>query len=210
MAEEKKEQGKKCFIITPIGNDGSDIFRKAKGVIDSVIKPVLQRNGFDDIKCYVRIGSQTCLCKIDYSSEYMDNPIYSGIRVGTIFKKMDADGRQNEAEVLQKILDKISDLSGANNTMISEDVFREKIERPSYGILLDIERCDENTLTEFINNIATGVNGVFSVRKRENSTGNGVIQYIEIIFHSQEDLNESINKIRKIAEKNAVKIKSIY
>lgn len=50
MDEEKKEQGKKCFIITPIGNENSDIFRKAKGVIESVIKPILEKYGFDDIK----------------------------------------------------------------------------------------------------------------------------------------------------------------
>lgn len=50
MNEEKKKQGANCFIITPIGNENSDIFRKAKGVIDSVIKPVLVKHGFDDIK----------------------------------------------------------------------------------------------------------------------------------------------------------------
>ena len=46
----QKEQGRKCFIITPIGDEKSDIFRKAKGVIESVIKPVLKEYGFDDIK----------------------------------------------------------------------------------------------------------------------------------------------------------------
>lgn len=50
MDKEKKEQGKKCFIITPIGNENSSIFRKAKGVIESVIKPILEKYGFDDIK----------------------------------------------------------------------------------------------------------------------------------------------------------------
>lgn len=50
MDKKGNGQGKKCFIITPIGDTNSDIFRKAKGVIDSVIKPVLQENGFDDIK----------------------------------------------------------------------------------------------------------------------------------------------------------------
>lgn len=50
MDREKKKQGKKCFIVTPIGNEDSDIFRRAKGVIDSVIKPVLEEYGFDDIK----------------------------------------------------------------------------------------------------------------------------------------------------------------
>lgn len=45
-----EEKGKRCFIITPIGNVNSDIFRKAKGVIESVIKPILEKNRFDDIK----------------------------------------------------------------------------------------------------------------------------------------------------------------
>lgn len=47
MGEDVK---RKCFIITPIGNDGSDTFRKVKGVIESVIKPILLDYGFDDIK----------------------------------------------------------------------------------------------------------------------------------------------------------------
>ena len=45
-----KKSGKKCFVITPIGDVSSDTFRKAKGVIESVIKPVLKKDGFDDIK----------------------------------------------------------------------------------------------------------------------------------------------------------------
>lgn len=48
--DKEMEQGKKCFIITPIGDTNSATFRKAKGVIDSVIKPVLSEYGFDDIK----------------------------------------------------------------------------------------------------------------------------------------------------------------
>lgn len=47
---QENEIGKKCFIITPIGNDGSDTFRRAKGVIESAIKPVLVEYGFVDIK----------------------------------------------------------------------------------------------------------------------------------------------------------------
>lgn len=53
MSEEQKKtkaSKKKCFIITPIGDEGSETFRMAKGVIESVIKPVLERNGFEDIK----------------------------------------------------------------------------------------------------------------------------------------------------------------
>ncbi|MCM1245716.1 MAG: hypothetical protein NC293_08760 [Roseburia sp.] len=45
-----KDAKRKCFIITPIGNDGSETFRKAKGVIESVIKPILLDYEFDDIK----------------------------------------------------------------------------------------------------------------------------------------------------------------
>ncbi len=32
---------KKCFIITPIGKEGSDVRRSADGLIDSVIEPVV-------------------------------------------------------------------------------------------------------------------------------------------------------------------------
>lgn len=39
---------KKCFIITPIGEDNSDIRRKADGVIEAVIKPVLIEHGFEN------------------------------------------------------------------------------------------------------------------------------------------------------------------
>lgn len=44
------ENKKSCFIITPIGEETSNIFRKTKGVIESVIKPVLIDYGFDEIK----------------------------------------------------------------------------------------------------------------------------------------------------------------
>ena len=50
MDKRNEEQGKKCFIITPIGNENSEVFRKAKGVIESTIKPVLREYGFADIK----------------------------------------------------------------------------------------------------------------------------------------------------------------
>ena len=37
---ENKEK-KRCFIITPIGNEGSDIRKKADGIINAVINPIL-------------------------------------------------------------------------------------------------------------------------------------------------------------------------
>lgn len=40
------EKNKKCFIITPIGNDKSDTRRMADGVITSAVKPVLEGKGF--------------------------------------------------------------------------------------------------------------------------------------------------------------------
>lgn len=50
MDKKDEKQEKKCFIITPIGNENSDVFRKAKGVIESTIKPILREYGFTDIK----------------------------------------------------------------------------------------------------------------------------------------------------------------
>lgn len=40
---------KKCFIISPFGHEGSDVRRKAEGLIESVIKPVLTELGFNAI-----------------------------------------------------------------------------------------------------------------------------------------------------------------
>lgn len=187
MDEEKKEQGKKCFIITPIGNENSSIFRKAKGVIESVIKPVLEENGFNDIKpayeimesgmisnqiigriinddlivanltgnnpnvmyeLAIRHGAakpiihicedgtslpfdikdnrtifykddmlgvqelkrnfEDFVKQVDYSKEYKDNPIYNGIKIENLFKKMDDEGKKNEVELLRQILEIIS------------------------------------------------------------------------------------------------------
>lgn len=181
------ENGKRCFIITPIGNANSDIFRKAKGVIESVIKPVLEKNRFDDIKPAYEImesgmiGNQIInriinddlvianltgnnpnvmyelairhvvakpiihICengtilpfdikdnrtifytndmlgvqelkneferfvkRMSYSKEYKDNPIYNAVQMNILFRKMEDEGRQTEADILQKILDEVS------------------------------------------------------------------------------------------------------
>jgi hypothetical protein len=42
-----KSSNKKCFIITPIGSNDSEIRRHADGVIDSAIEPVLKEIDFD-------------------------------------------------------------------------------------------------------------------------------------------------------------------
>lgn len=43
---------KHCFIITPIGGIGSDIFKKTDGLIKSVIRPVLNELGFEALPAY--------------------------------------------------------------------------------------------------------------------------------------------------------------
>lgn len=43
---DKKNIKKKCFIITPIGNEGSEIRMKAEGIISAVIAPVLEKTGY--------------------------------------------------------------------------------------------------------------------------------------------------------------------
>lgn len=74
MDKSKKEQGKKCFIITPIGDSASDTFRMAKGVIESVIKPVLTQNGYDDIKPSYEIN-QTGMINTQIISRIMDDDL---------------------------------------------------------------------------------------------------------------------------------------
>ncbi|MTK05689.1 MAG: hypothetical protein F8N38_01185 [Hungatella sp.] len=48
--KDNKAEERKCFIITPIGNSDSEIFRHINGVIQSVIRPVLKDCGFTDIR----------------------------------------------------------------------------------------------------------------------------------------------------------------
>lgn len=47
---EEKEQQKRCFIITPIGGDGTSTRRKTDGLIDAAIIPVLNELSID---CHV-------------------------------------------------------------------------------------------------------------------------------------------------------------
>lgn len=190
MSEEQKKpkaSKKRCFIITPIGDERSETFRMAKGVIESVIKPVLERNGFEDIKPAYEIlesgmiGNQIvdrivnddlvianltgnnpnvmyelairhaaakpiihicedgtklpfdikdsrtifykndmlgtkeliedleCFVKeVDYKKEYIDNPIYNGIRIGRILKDLAENGEGNVAQLLQQIINLLS------------------------------------------------------------------------------------------------------
>lgn len=54
MSEQKEKQVleevnklKSCFMVTPIGSDGSDIRRHADGILDGVINPILKKRGYD-------------------------------------------------------------------------------------------------------------------------------------------------------------------
>lgn len=50
MATQKPEDKKKrCFVVTPIGSEDSEIRRAADGLIEEVIKPLLGPMGFTDI-----------------------------------------------------------------------------------------------------------------------------------------------------------------
>ena len=199
--ENEQKQAKKCFIITPIGDSGSDVFRKVKGVIDSVIKPVLQDYDFVDIKPAYEImetgmisnqiierivnddlvvanltGSnpnvmyelairhavakpiihicergtklpfdikdnrtafytndmygvqelrkefEEYVTSLDYSINYKDNPIYNGLAMTNRIIDMDKNGKSTEAELLQKIWDKLSNERKSHSSEIMSTV----------------------------------------------------------------------------------------
>jgi hypothetical protein len=43
---------KECFIITPIGSPDSEIFKKTEGLINSVLRPVLNEHGFEPLPAH--------------------------------------------------------------------------------------------------------------------------------------------------------------
>lgn len=47
-----EKEFKECFIITPIGSIGSEIFNKTEGLINSVLKPVLEKFNFIPIPAH--------------------------------------------------------------------------------------------------------------------------------------------------------------
>ena len=49
MEKERKKSKKKCFIITPIGPNSSEIRREIEGVIDAAILPLLERKSFEGV-----------------------------------------------------------------------------------------------------------------------------------------------------------------
>ena len=49
IEKQEKTQQKSCFIITPIGDENSEIRRKADGLIEAIIKPVLETLGDEPI-----------------------------------------------------------------------------------------------------------------------------------------------------------------
>lgn len=44
--EEKIDKPKSCFVVTPIGAGDSDTRRKAQGILDTVIRPALNKKGY--------------------------------------------------------------------------------------------------------------------------------------------------------------------
>lgn len=281
MDEEKKELERKCFIITPIGNDNSDIFRKAKGVIESVIKPVLQKKGFKDIKPAYEImdpgtiGNQVIdrivnddlvvtnltgnnpnvmyelairhaiakpiihICEretnlpfdikdsrtifytddmlgvqelqgkfemfvnnIDYDKEYMDNPIYSGIRIKTIFKKIHDEGQQDLAEILQKIWDKVSNLPRINNTVIKN--LSQLQEREFAKIIL---KCNDSgtayNLAKDMSGSKNGIRSIYSEAVSENLCA------INLYVNPGIDINKVIDSIYQRATELGIEIDEI-
>ena len=46
-SKREASEEKRCFVITPIGDDGSNTRRAAEGLLDGVIAPVLEARGFE-------------------------------------------------------------------------------------------------------------------------------------------------------------------
>lgn len=46
LAEKNEDSRRKCFVVSPIGDDGSDIRKNADQLFNHIIKPVCEQCGF--------------------------------------------------------------------------------------------------------------------------------------------------------------------
>lgn len=67
---QSKPSNKTCFIITPIGPEGSDIRRRTDGVINVAIAPALQESGYSIPKVSHQIFSSNSITKEIIKSVY--------------------------------------------------------------------------------------------------------------------------------------------
>lgn len=82
MQEETKniENGKKCFIITPIGSSDSSIRRSADGLINTVLRPLLEEDfGFEDIVAAHEINASGSI-----NNQIMKRVIYDDLVIANL------------------------------------------------------------------------------------------------------------------------------
>lgn len=134
---------------------------------------------------------------IDYSKEYPDNPIYNGIRIGTIFKKMQEEGQQDVADILQNILDKVSKLSGKDNRI----ELSKTLESNSGKLILNFEASDLETVGKYLKKIKEGVTGIREIEMKRCLGGSFEIvinllkgvqlkaEEIELVYQTAKEFN---------------------
>jgi hypothetical protein len=50
MAKKEAETKKKCFVIAPIGEEGSEIRERSNKVLEHIIKPTVEECGYQPIR----------------------------------------------------------------------------------------------------------------------------------------------------------------
>lgn len=73
------EEGKTCFIITPIGDDGTPTRRETDGLIDRVLWPVLENSGFTDIKVSHRMDNSGSITNQIIQRIYNDDLVVANL-----------------------------------------------------------------------------------------------------------------------------------
>ncbi len=272
---EKKEvdtvkQEKKCFIITPIGNSESETYRKAKGVIDSVIKPVLENNGYTDIKPSYEIMESGMITRqivdrivnddlvianltgnnanvmyelairhaaakpvihicekgtnlpfdikdnrtafytndmlgvkeliddfqlfvksIDLTSEYRDNPIYNGLEMANIMKKLNSGDDKPEIQLIKKMYDMLNNEEEKRVAIRNER--RRRIRRVSFGANYSLE---VDVINDLIQKVLKSLNDfgmeILSIDSDESKI---YIEFMDAGNVPLPYLRESMNKI---------------
>lgn len=176
---ETRHNKKTCFIITPIGKEGSEIRRKADGIIDAAINPVLEECGFEESDVSHRIQNSGSM-----TAEIIKGIYYSDLVIANL--------TGTNANVMYEVA--IRHCAGKPIIHITEDI-------NSIPFDINDHRCieyrdDAKGVIELRTELKKKINHI--LENSDQKVSNPVLDYLEKTKIIQEPENKNITVIEAI------------